>query len=42
MGDVARRLAEQLPAGTVRTGVAVEAVLAEAGARPGCAPGTAW
>jgi uncharacterized protein with NAD-binding domain and iron-sulfur cluster len=35
MGDVARRLAEQLPAGTVRTGVAVEAVLAEGGRAAG-------
>jgi len=35
MGEVARRLAEQLPAGTVRTGVAVEAVLADGGRAAG-------
>jgi phytoene dehydrogenase-like protein len=35
MGDVARRLADQLPPGVVETGVAVEAVLAEGGRAAG-------
>jgi phytoene dehydrogenase-like protein len=39
MGDVARRLAEQLPAGAVRTGVAVDAVLADGGRAAGVRTG---